>query len=66
MIELPGGKIENHFSQKTIRIEQTSYSKDEIGNISLYSLNGDKIKLNQVADISNGYDGDDIRPFFNG
>ena len=66
MIELPGGKIENDFSQKTIRIEQTSYSKEEIGNISLYSLNGDKIKLNQVADISSGYDGDDIRPFFNG
>ena len=66
MIELPGGKIENDFSQKTIRIEQTSYSKEEIGNISLYSLNGDKIKLNQVADIRSGYDGDDIRPFFNG
>ncbi len=66
MIELPGGKIENTYSQKTIRIEQTAYSKKEIGNIALYNNNRDKIKLYQIADIKDGFDGDDIKPLFNG
>ena len=66
MIELPGGKIENSYSQKTIRIEQTAYSKEEIGDISLYNSNRDNIKLNQIANITDGFDGGDVRPFFNG
>ena len=66
MVELPGGKIENNYSQKTIRIEQTAYSKEQIGDINIYNSDRRKIKLKDIANITEGFDGDEIKPFFNG
>ena len=66
MVELPGGQIKNTHSQKTIRIEQTAYSKEEIENINIYNSDRKRIKLKEIADISYGFDGEEIKPFFNG
>ena len=66
MVELPGGQIKNSHSQKTIRIEQTAYSKEEIENINIYNSDRERIKLKEIADISYGFDGEEIKPFFNG
>ncbi|MAV63892.1 MAG: acriflavine resistance protein B [Candidatus Marinimicrobia bacterium] len=65
-LELPAGKIENEYKKTAIRVKENSKTKNEIGGIEIYSTISDsKIRLSDIAKITEGFKNDDIDVKFN-